>query len=82
MDNIPGTFLSELPKEGLPKIRVAGYEFLGWFNSESEDAEPSKYTDEVAYAKFKRHDFYDYWGKEEKQIKKVYIENWTKVDPA
>ena len=28
IDNIPGTFMTELPKEGLPKIRVAGYEFL------------------------------------------------------
>lgn len=82
IDNIPGTFMSELPQQGLPKIRVAGYEFLGWFNSESEDAEPSKETDEVAYAKFKRKDFYDYWGKEEKQIKKVYIKDWKKVDPA
>lgn len=82
IDNIPGTFISALPKEGLPKIRVAGYEFLGWFNSESEDAEPAKLGDEVAYAKLKRHDFYDYWGKEEKQIKKVYIKDWKKVDPA
>lgn len=82
IDNIPGTFISELPKEGLPKIRVAGYEFLGWFNSDKEDAEPAKLTDEVVYARLKRHDFYDYWGKEEKNIKKVYIKDWKKVDPA
>ena len=82
IDNIPGTFMTELPKEGLPKIRVAGYEFLGWFNSDSDDAEPSKETDDVAYARLKRHDFYDYWGREEKNIKKVYIKDWKKVDPA
>ena len=82
IDNIPGTFMTELPKEGLPKIRVAGYEFLGWFNSDKEDAEPAKETDEVAYARLKRHDFYDYWGSEEKKIKKVYIKDWKKVDPA
>ena len=36
----------------------------------------------VAYGKLKRKDFYDYWGGEEKKIKKVYVENWSKVDPA
>ena len=46
------------------------------------DAEPAKETDSVAYARLKRHDFYDYWGSEEKKIKKVYIKDWKKVDPA
>lgn len=82
LDNIPGTFKSPLPKEGLPKIKISGYEFLGWFSSEAEDALPSKETDEIAYAHLKRKDFYDYWGKEEKQIKKVYVKDFKKVDPA
>ena len=84
LEQIPGVFLSELPVEGLPKIRVAGYEFLGWYDSDKEDAKllESLENVEVAYGKLKRKDFYDYWGKEEPKIKKVYIENWSKVDPA
>lgn len=84
LEHIPGTFLSDLPSEGLPKIRVAGYEFLGWYDSPSEDAKLLETTDnvEIAYGKIKRKDFYDYWGKEEKTIKKVYVEDWNKADPA
>ena len=84
LEQIPGVFLSELPTSDLPKIRVAGYEFLGWYDSDKEDAKLLESTDsvEVAYGKLKRKDFYDYWGGEEKKIKKVYVENWSKVDPA
>lgn len=82
MDNIPGTFISALPEEGLPKIRVAGYEFLGWHKENDVNSPLADGTEDVVYANLKRHDFYDYWGKEEKGIKKVYIENWKKVDPA
>lgn len=81
LDNIPGTFKSELPTSGFPKIRIAGYEFLGWFDENGNEVNNHQSYD-IVYAKLKRKDFYDYWGKEEKQIKKVYIENWTKVDPA
>lgn len=83
LDNIPGVFLSELPHTGLPKIRIAGYEFKGWYDSEKEDAKLLESTDNVkiAYAKLQRKDVYDYWGTEEKKIKKVYVENFKKVDP-
>ena len=84
LDHIPGTFLSPLPKVGLPKLHVAGYRFLGWYDSDSEDAVELKNTDHVdtAYAKFLRVDNYAYWEKEEPKIKKVYIKDWKRVDPA
>ena len=82
LDHIPGTFLSELPKEGLPRLRVAGYQFMGWFESDKEDSKEATLDSKIAYARFKRMDTYNYWEKEEKKIKKVYIENWKKVDPA
>ena len=83
LDNIPGVFLSEVPTSGLPKIRIAGYEFLGWYDSLEEDAKLLESIDNVkiTYGKIKRKDVYDYWGKEEKTIKKVYVENFKKVDP-
>ncbi len=83
LDNIPGTFKTPLPVEGLPKIKVAGYEFLGWFDSDEEDAKlVTDENHEVVYGKLKRKDIYNYWEKEEKNIKKVYIKDWRKVDPA
>lgn len=84
LDNIPGVFLSSMPKEGLPKIRVAGYEFLGWFSSEDENADKVESTtnEKSLFGKLKRKDVYNYWEKEEKKIKKVYIEDWKRVDPA
>ncbi len=82
LDNIPGTFKTAIPTEGLPKIKVAGYEFLGWFDSDKEDAVLVKDSNiDVVYGKLKRKDIYNYWEKEEPKIEKVYIENWSKVDP-
>lgn len=84
LDHIPGTFLSEVPTTGLPTLKVAGYQFLGWYDSDKEDKKALTKTDgvEVAYAYFKQMDFYNYWEKEEKKIKKVYVKDWKKVDPA
>ena len=83
LDHIPGVFLSQVPFHGLPDVKIAGYEFLGWFDSDKDDAKrlTSCENVQVAYAKLKRRDVYNYWEKEEKKIKKVYVDNWTKVDP-
>ena len=88
IDNIPGTFKTDFYEEFicyeetlLPKIRVSGYEFEGWFDKEGNLVEVATGDIEVV-AKFKRKDIYDYWGKEEPNIKKVYDPNYKKVDPA
>ena len=70
LDNIPGVILKH-PKNVKDRMRVAGYEFLGF-----------EKIDSSYVANFKRKDIYNYWEKEEKTIKKVYIENFKKVDPA
>lgn len=83
LDNIPGILLSDFKEEvdkNLPKIRVAGYEFIGWFDK--NNIECSKSSDNIFYARLVRKDNYNYWEKEEKTIKKVYDPNYTKVDPA
>lgn len=67
LDNIPGVILY-YPKNENDRLRVAGYEFMG-FNSDK-------------VAELKRKDTYNYWEKEEKQIRKVYIKDYKKVDPA
>lgn len=87
IDNIPGVILGafceeevcEKPKT-LPKVRVAGYEFLGWFDEYGNEVTIVN-SDITIYAKLKRKDFYNYWEKEEKTIKKVYDPNVKKVDP-
>ena len=93
IDNIPGVILSgisrkewlsgkiNVKKSGLPKLRVAGYEFLGWFDKDDNKVEVVNDNIELI-AKFKRKDFYDYWGKEFDKIPKVIEETYTKVDPA
>ena len=70
LDHIPGVILKHPTVED-KKMWVAGYEFLGFASKNG-----------VNIATFKRKDTYDYWGKEEKQIKKVYVKEYKKVDPA
>lgn len=81
LDHIPGTFLSNLPKKGLPILRLSGYEFLGWFDETLENEVVNTSSEQTVYAKFKQKDFYNYWEKEEKKIVKVHILDWKKVDP-
>lgn len=70
LDHIPGVILKHPTIED-PTMWVAGYEFLGF-----------TMKDGVNLAKFQRKDTYNYWEKEEKQIKKVYVKEYKKVDPA
>lgn len=93
VDNIPGTIKSSKPTpkklidgfywdvdKELPRIRISGYEFIGWFNGEEE----VKYIKEDMNltCKFKRKDFYNYWEKEWDKIPKVIEATYKKVDPA
>lgn len=87
-DNIPGTILTPYQQTitydnaiTLPRIRVAGYEFLGWYDDKGNKIEKCA-KDMMVYADFKRKDIYDYWEKEEKTINKVYTPTYKKVDPA
>ncbi len=70
LDNIPGVILKH-PKDIHDEIIVAGYNFLGFVKEKNQ-----------VVANFERKDFYNYWEKEEKKIKKVYDPNVKKVDPA
>lgn len=70
LDHIPGVILHH-PMDENDRMRVAGYEFLG-FEKEGNEW----------IASFQRKDTYNYWEKEEKTIQKVYVENYKKVDPA
>lgn len=93
IDNIPGVIISGisdkewnsgkllLKNRQLPKLRIAGYEFIGWFDKKDNKIEEFKKGKEIT-AKFVRKDFYDYWGKEFDKIPKVIEETYTKVDPA
>ena len=97
IDNIPGVILGGISrnewlsekinfKDGqLPKLRVAGYEFLGWFDQKNNkiDLKNNDFSENSEIiAQFKRKDFYDYWGKEFDKIPKVIEKTYTKVDPA
>ena len=89
IDNIPGTFKTEYKEVceyeeevKLPRIRVSGYEFVGWFDKDDNLVECANSDIEVT-AKFKRKDIYNYWEKEEKTIVKVFDpEKYKRVDPA
>lgn len=70
LDHIPGVILKH-PTSINDRMLVAGYEFEGFDT-----------TGDIPVASFKRKDVYNYWEKEEKTIKKVYIKNYKKVDPA
>lgn len=87
LDNIPGTFLNNPVFEDgkpLPKLRIAGYEFMGWHETNDSNSPIVEIAtdDKTVYAFLKRKDIYDYWEKEEKTIKKVYDDTVKKVDPA
>ena len=69
LDNIPGVIL-HYPESEKDRLRVAGYEFMGFT------------SDDGLVAELKRKDTYNYWEKEEKTIKKVYIKDYKIVDPA
>lgn len=89
IDNIPGTFKTDYQEEityeeeaVLPRLRVAGYEFEGWFDENGNLVTKASGDIEVV-AKFKRKDIYNYWEKEEKTIKKVFDPaRYKRVDPA
>lgn len=70
LDHIPGVILKHPTSEN-EKIWVAGYEFMG-YNEKNN----------IKIASFKRKDTYNYWEVEEKKIKKVYVKDYKKVDPA
>lgn len=70
LDHIPGVILKH-PTFSDDSIKVAGYEFLGY-----------EVVDGQKVATFKRKDTYNYWEGEEKKIKKVYVKDYKKVDPA
>jgi hypothetical protein len=85
LDHIPGVMLEEFKEEeDLPKVKVAGYEFLGWFANPEDETPITSVTKgtTTVYGKLKRRDVYNYWEKEEKTIVKVYDDkNYHRVDP-
>ena len=93
LDHIPGCILDNSLKEKelkkgldlkvgtkLPKVRIAGYEFLGWFDGDKKVEIAS--TNKTLELKFKRKDYYNYWEKEFDRIPKVIEKTYKKVDPA
>lgn len=87
LDNIPGLILSNFDPdttyEALPKVRVSGYEFMGYTDEDGNIIDNNNYTNqEVLYINLKRKDFYNYWGKEEPKLNKVYTKDYKKADPA
>lgn len=83
LDHIPGVILEGFNGTLLPKLRVAGYEFLGWFDKEEEGASlvSNPVENQNVYAHFIRKDIYNYWEKEEKKIYKEYVADYKKADP-
>ncbi len=88
VDNIPGTFKNEFKDEieykgkiTLPRPRVSGYEFKGWFDKEGKEYKEATDEDLELTAKFIRKDFYTYWEKEEPKIVKVPNPNYKLIDP-
>ncbi len=87
LDNILGTLKTEyLPSETftdkikLRDIKVSGYEFKGWTDKDGNIVKEVSESMDV-YLLLIQKDFYDYWGKEEKKIKKVKIKDYKKADP-
>lgn len=83
LDHIPGVILNHGCGEVLPKILVAGYEFMGWYDSPEENGNlvVDPVENMTVYAHLKRKDIYNYWEKEEKKIYKEYIKDYKKADP-
>lgn len=88
IDNIPGIIRTKFNEEVsydsrtvLEPIRVNGFEFLGYFDENDQEVKVVD-SDITLTIKLKQKDFYDYWEKEEKTIKKVIDQNMKKVDPA
>lgn len=90
LDHIPGVILTKDFKDlefndevQLPEIKVAGYLFKGWHKENDVNSEVVTSANEscTVYAELERRDFYNYWEKEEKTIKKVEDPNWKCVDP-
>ena len=84
LDHIPGVILdktlSNINKDDLKKVHIAGYEFIGWYE---EDKKVNK-TNDLKNVKLvlKRKDFYNYWEREFPIIPKVITKEYKKVDPA
>lgn len=83
LDNIPGVLLKGFDGTSLPKLRVAGYEFKGWFDGEEESSNlvTEVKEDITVYAHLVRKDVYNYWEREEKKIYKEYVADYKKADP-
>ncbi len=85
LDHILGVFLKPFDVDStLPDVKIAGYEFLGWFETPTSEKPLSCdcKLPEVVYGKLKQRDVYNYWEKEEKKIEKVYDDkNYHRVDP-
>ena len=79
LDNIPGVVL-KYKENSIEPLRVAGYEFKGWFMNE-KDTEPLTEAKEGMKARLVRKDTYNYWENEEKTIKKVYVKDMPCCDP-
>ena len=84
LDHIPGVILdnslSNIDKNNLGRVHVAGYEFIGWF----EGTQIITKTNDLKNVtlRLKRKDFYNYWEKEFDKIPKVITKEYKKVDPA
>ena len=62
-------------------MRIAGYEFLGYYDLDGNKVEIVK-EDASLIIKMKRKDYYNYWEKEFEKIPKVIEKTYKKVDPA
>ena len=93
LDHIPGCILDNTLKEkdiikgidlkvggALPKVYIAGYEFLGWFDGDNKVEYVN--TSRNLVIKLKRKDYYNYWEKEFNKIPKEVEPTYKKVDPA
>lgn len=84
LDHIPGVILEEtlsnINKDDLKKVHIAGYEFIGWYENDKKIKKTNNLCNVVL--KLKRKDFYNYWEREFPKIPKVITKEYKKVDPA